>query len=273
MSHSQLTTIQKSWGILHDDMITQLPKQNVFDMVLISVAKAYMDTNTKEISEVDRTYLVNELTDNILKYHPSIRLNEIPEAIGRGVRKQYGEVYGLSVVRFLSFIDSYLLSASRTQLVKERSREAAPKPVPGREEQFEVAKSNVLMAFKRKTDRQDISAIAPAVYDFLDGLQLLEFTPAEKRDMMADATRELIDELKVKQTIARVSERNDIKKHLEAYKKAITEYAAVNNRQQTLVIIRAKKLALDAFFNNLILEEKDLNDLIASQKHIFIGKT
>lgn len=263
--------VSKGWAILKQEMVKNLPKRDLFDTVRINVAKAFADTNTKEISDEDRSYLVNELTDNILKYHPAIRLNEIPEAIAQGVRGRYGEFYGLSVVTFLKFIEQYLFSEKRTVLVKECVIDAGPKPVPDLQTQFETAKHNAIHALQRKKDKKDISAISTSVYNFLDRLTLLQFTKNEKYDMMTDATRELIAELKYKLIISPYAERAAIKKDIEAYTAVITEHAGVNQEQFILVKMRAKKLALDAFLNNIILEEEDLGRLIEEKREVFLA--
>ncbi|SHM51075.1 hypothetical protein [Mucilaginibacter sp. OK098] len=262
--------VSSGWAILKQEKIRNLPKRDLFKIVLASVAKAFADTNTKEISNEDRNYLVNELTDNILKYHPAIRLNEIPEAIAQGVRGRYGEFYGLSVVTFLKFIEQYLFSEKRTSLVKELPPDEVPKPVPSLQTQFETAKLNAMHALQRKKDKKDISAVSTSVYNFLDQLTLLQSTPNEKYDMMADATRELIDELKYKLIVSPYVERAAIKKDIEAYTDALTEHTEVNDRQLTFVKMRAKKLALDAFLNNVILEGGDLGRLIEEKREVFL---
>jgi hypothetical protein len=259
-------------AILKQGMVKNLPKRDLFKIVRASVAKAFADTNTKEISDEGRNYLVNELTDNILKYHPAIRLNEIPEAIAQGVRGRYGEFYGLSVVTFLKFIEQYLFSEKRTGLVKELVIDDEPKPVPNLQTQFETAKHNAMHALQRKKDKKDISAISTSVYNFLDRLTLLHFTKNEKYDMMADATRELIAELKYKLILSPYVERAAIKKDIEAYTHAITEHTEVNDRQHTLVKMRAKKLALDAFLNNIILEDADLGELMEEKREVFLDQ-
>jgi hypothetical protein len=260
------------WAILKQEMVVQLPKRDLFNIVLMSVARAFADMNVKEISEADREYLVNELADNIIKYHPSIRLNEIPEAIALGIRGRFGEFYGLSVVTFLRFIEQYLLSAKRTGMVKALPVNDVPKPVPDLQTQFATAKNNALYALQRKKEKKDTSGISSSVYNFLDRLTLLHFTPNEKYDMMADATRELIAELKYKLIISPYMERAAIKKEIEAYTNAITEHTPVNEEQLTLVKMRAKKLALDAFLNNIVLEDEDLDRVIEGKREVFLAR-
>ena len=113
--------------------------------------------------------------------------------------------------------------------------------------------------------------MSPSVYNFLDSIKLIAFTVREKNDMMADATRELIDELKYKMLLVPYIERSALRKEIEAYRNAITQHTPVTAEQLTLVKMRAKKLALDAFLNNIILEGEDLGGLIEGKRELFLG--
>lgn len=251
--------------------VNQLPKREVFNTVLAGVAKAFADMNVKDISETDRDYLVNELTDNIIRYYASIRLPEITLAFWMGVRGNLGEFFGLSVVTFERFISQYLISAQRVQAVKE-----LPQPlqrlVPDKQTQFGTAKGNAMRALQMRRERKDTSVIAPVVYNFLDGIGLINFTAAEKYDMLADATRELISELKYKLTLTPGDRRNAIKADLTAFKEAITQMEPLSNERYTLVKQRAKKLALDAFLNNVLMAGTDLGAMIEAKRQVFIDK-
>jgi hypothetical protein len=158
---TQLKAVDGGWKILKQAMAKDVPKKQLFDALLISVARAFADMNVKDISEEDRDYLVNELTDNVIKYYPSIRISEIPDAISLGIRGKYGPFYGLSVVSFEGFISAYLYSEKRTCMVREMPvDDDEPRRPPSLESQFETAKSNTLQALQRKLNKKDIEVTA-----------------------------------------------------------------------------------------------------------------
>jgi len=244
-------------------------KAHVFEMVLMSVAKAFADMNVKDISHADRDYLVNELTDNIMKRYPSIRVSEIPDAIADGIRGRFGEFYGLSVVTFERFIEQYLHTDKHQQLVKELPPPVQA-PVPDTQTRFITAKNNALQALERKKTGKDIAAMAPHVYNFLNQLQLLPFTGAEKYEMLAEAAKELIAELQLKLSVALAHERRALKHRVQTYHDALAgnalppaEYIRVTNC--------AKKIALDAFLQGLILNDDDLDGMIEENRGLFLG--
>jgi hypothetical protein len=78
--------IESGWAILSQSPVRHFPKRDVFNAVLIAVAKAFADMNNKSFTAEERSYIVNELTGNIIARYPTIRISEIPVAIGNGVR-------------------------------------------------------------------------------------------------------------------------------------------------------------------------------------------
>jgi hypothetical protein len=269
-NRSNLTVQPGGWKILKQTPIKRLPKRDVFNTVLISVAKAYADLNMKATSDTDRDYLVNELTDNIIKRFPAVRLSEIPDAFALGIRGKYGEFFGLNVVVFERFVEQYLLSEQRTALVKEKHEDEEPAYMPDIETQFATGKYNTLQALHRKTNSKDIEVIATSVYTFLDHLKLVTFSTGEKNDMMADAVRELINDLRLKLILANTTERPEIKRDIEALSMSITVHTPVSDRLFNLTKLRAKKLALDAFLNYIMMEDINLETLVDSRKEVFL---
>jgi hypothetical protein len=260
--------ISQSWAILKQSPVRKVPKREVFNIILISVAKSFADLNIKSLTQPDRDYLVNELTDNIIARYPAIRINEIPVAIANGIRGKYGEFYGLSVISFERFIEQYLLSEERVQAVKSLPAPEITKRVPDRDEQFALAKSNALMALQRKQAGKAIASMASSVYDFLDKLLLLHFSKDEKYDMMADACRELVGELKFKLITAPGHERVALRSSADAYTKALTGGALTDEQKQNVVRI-SKRLALDAFLQQVMLEGLDLAGMIEGKRGCF----
>jgi hypothetical protein len=256
------------WAILKQSPLRKVPKREVFNMVLIGVAKAFADLNTKSLDPKERDYMVNELTENIIARYPAIRINEIPVAIANGVRGKYGEFYGLSVVAFERFIEQYLLSEERVQAAKSLPALGTARPAPDKQQQFSTAKSNTLMALQYKQIGKSFANMAGSVYDFLDRLQLLHFSKDEKYDMMADACRELVSELKYKLLTAPTHQRPALRRDKDAYIAALKGGALTDGQKQNVVRI-SKRLALDAFFNQVMMEEMDLDSIVEAKRGMF----
>lgn len=234
----------------------------IFDVVRLAVAKAIADLNHRA-TEQETYYMVNELTDNIIDHYPSLRISEIPGIIARGIRGHYGDFFGLSVISFEKFISAYMNSDQRLQAVHSLPPppDDAPREVPTEAQQFETMVQNTLHAYQRKAEGKNYDSLAALVYNFLDRLHLLQFTTAEKYDMMQDAARLLSAEIKIKLLCAPGYQRHELQRNMQAYADALTG-SPLSAEQHAQVIRKAKQLAVEAFFNELDLNGQGLQEVL-----------
>lgn len=232
----------------------------IFSVVLMSLARSFTDLGREQLGDRDKNYLANSLADLIPRKYPSIRLHEIPEAFAKGIRGKYGEFYGLSVVSFENFIEAHLAHESREQFAKLLPVVSESKE-PDQDTKFKIAKENAIKAFKDYSIGKDISLSALIVYSFLDGLKLIEFTPEEKWEFVEEAVQFLETDL-LRKSI------ETLNKHQRAdYMKQIL---AVKNRTAVdLIKNTAKRFTLYAFFKSCIMESLDINDLIQYKRQLF----
>ena len=126
------------------------------------------------------------------------------------------------------------------------------------------------MALDHKLNGRSFGTMAASVYDFLDRLQLLQFGSDEKYDMMADACRELIGELKYKAQISAPHQRTKLRSLIQAYTIALTGGPITSEQKQEVVRV-SKRLALDAFFSQVIMDDLDLAKMMDEKREVFIN--
>lgn len=179
--------------ILANPPAFSLEKKTVFQIVQISVAKCYADLNWKAPSDADKSYLINELTDNIRSRYKSLRAEEIPIAFSRGIRGEYGEFMGLSVITFEKFISEYLNSQFRIDLGKSMPKAIEQRTEVNLTREDRIAFANQAFAkFKVDDFYNDLGNI---VYDFLDSEGLITFTAKEKFEIMEQVRKREYDKL------------------------------------------------------------------------------
>jgi len=98
------------------------------------------------------------------------------------------------------------------------------------------------MALQRKRDGKNISAMSGSVYDFLDRIKLLSFSSDEKYDMMADAAREIISELKFKLLTAQQHERAKLRQEMETYTRSLQGGPLTDEQKQQMKLVSAEPL-------------------------------
>jgi len=264
----QVTTTQTGLAVqqhAHPLLAKQVKHEDentVFEAIKAALAISFAHLNAKKLDTTAMDFLANEVTDAIIEKYPGIRISEIKTAFANGIRGEYGEYFGLSVVTFDNFVKSYILSPERANLSKSVPALEAPS-MPTSHVMFETAKSNVFEAFRsfqKKT--KTFERIALTAYNFLDSIKLINFTNKEKWDFVDEAKVELkriLDNQKATET--RAPERKKLVTMIE-------ELAANGCKDQVINV--SKTLALKAFFESIVLEERDLSQEIDDQKGLFI---
>jgi hypothetical protein len=247
----------KTENILLKPNVLEEVKNDVFNIVNGSIAQCFAHLNYPV--PTDSNYLVNEVTDSIIKKFPSMRMQEIPVAFANGIRKMYGDYFGLSVVTFEGFITGYLNSPKRVELVKEKVKMIDYKPEPTADEKFTTGKNlatDLFEVFKR-SGQFGLSVLA--VYEFINSLGLID---KEYKTVYQEAM-ELTVVIK-KQEIANcmdIYKRRRLNVELEFLTDNI-EKDMLTKEQHNEVLRTGKKIILKNWFQDLIVNEDSLDELI-----------
>ncbi|WP_157262855.1 hypothetical protein [Pedobacter steynii] len=254
------TSVQQTRQILTMPSIKKHKDQEVFKVIVMSLAKSYTDLGMTQPTQKDKDYLANELADLIPRKFPSIRLAEIPLAFSRGIRGKFGPYYGLNVVSFEKFVEAHLSCESREQLARDALLKKESR-IPDKDSRFNVARDNAINAMHMMNSGKEVLSGA-IVYDFLDRLALISFNNREKWEFVAEARRYLNESLgrEQRRTISRIKQ-TEIQRKLNS----VQDGSAIE-----MIKSMAKRFALYAFFRSCILDELDLKEIIEQQRPLFI---
>ena len=225
----------------NDHVLSNPPafKENISDVkeyILGQLIKSVNHLGWKLPEDNDVKLLVNEIAGSIVRDYKQIRKAEIGIAFSKGIRGEYGEFMGLSVVTFEKFIIGYLASDYRAALGKSLPVAEMPAPTKelSREDRMEWAKT-AYETFKEKGFYDDYGN---QIYEFLDKEGLIPFTPSEKFELLDQARQE---EYRRLQNPLSVKEAREFNKQIEAL---------MTDNQKLLP--RTKKLALNKYFQILL---------------------
>lgn len=236
-------------------------KAVIFNQAKIGVARAFMDTRTQVLNEQDFSYLLNEFTKAIMK--TSIRAIEIPEAIARGIRKEYGEYYGLSLVTFEWFISEFLKSEIRLNKIKAMQQPEVSKE-PTEDEKFTSGKEFVLRCYECERAGKDYSLTAVAAYTFLKDLDLID--KSYRSGLVHEAMERLVGEKELEiGSCMEIYKRRRLKAELEILQDGISRDGLTPN-QWDEVKRMGRRLSLRNYFRDSILNEVDMGGLIESKR-------
>jgi len=240
---NELTTTNNGLSVSKNEVQHVLQNQpaflqdfnSVYNEVLAHVVKSFNHVGFRLPEKKEMDLLINEVTTSIQTNYKTLRKEEISTAFAKGIRGEYGEFMGLSVVSFEKFIIGYLASDYRANLGK--TLPAAELPAPSKEltrqDRIDFAK----IAFEKFKQTGYYNDLGNIVYAFLDSEKLIPFTTPEKFEMLEEAR---------KAEYARLQ--NPLSVH-EARRFNIEIEGLINSNEK--IIPQSKRIALNRYFKRL----------------------
>lgn len=105
---------------LNSKLIVDMQQTELKDRVIKTLAKTYIDCG-KVIESKELMSLSNGVINEIKRYFINLKIDELDLCFQNGVRKQYGEYFGLNIVTFHQWIKSYMAEEKRAEALKIRS--------------------------------------------------------------------------------------------------------------------------------------------------------
>lgn len=205
------------------------------NVVNISLGKSVQLTGFK-LGEQDYDILLAEMVKELKSNAKGLRISEISIAFDRGIKKVYGEWVGLSVVTFTGFIRAYLKDQERLDILK--SLEPERKELPPVKWDGTKRYEELLKEYKEKGSCEDTGNL---VYDWL--IQEGKIQLGYGKQFYTTAQQQPLKENRVKM----LGELNQFNRN--AIQKLINEIESKSSNQ---TIVLAKKLALNAYFKDII---------------------
>jgi hypothetical protein len=105
---------------LNSKLIVDMQQQELKDRVIKTLAKTYIDCG-KVIESKELISLSNGVINEIKRYFINLKIDELDLCFQNGVRKVYGEYFGLNIVTFHQWIKSFMAEEKRLEAIKIRS--------------------------------------------------------------------------------------------------------------------------------------------------------
>jgi len=251
----ELTVAVNDQHVLLNEPAFKRPDDYLHNIILAEILKSYLHLSWAKPLDEDLAVMVEEIKLSIQNKYKQIRAEELPAIFADGIRKVYGDYMGLSIVSFEMFVMGYLESRKRKDLALSLPQPEIKKE-PTLQERFEIASKNAMDAFLAYQIGKDISLQSPTVYRFLRGIKLFEYSIEEQQEFYDHAEMYIQKELRLKKTVTiEKFKREEIEKQLNG-ELSIEEKVTAQQR----------RLGLYAFFQELILNETDLQQLINQHK-------
>ena len=208
-----------------------------------------------------------ELARSVLERFPGLSIAELGIALDKGVKRDYGDYFGLNVVTFLDWVRSYFESPERKAAVSEKYQLALPpKTVPTEKEFEDLKRMNTISMFAMYKHHGVLLGNPSYPFDYLEAKGVLKMTREEKFSIYEEAKRiaskNFIPENELsKLETQRANKTTAVCRSLESAVGIILQGKVADDLEK-IAVIEAKRISLARFFDRLIADNKNLADLL-----------
>ena len=178
------------------ERILDMRKEDALDMIHSLIVKAFHDTGT--MFKQDEKTLIITTFDEIKTYFPYLKSGELIMAFASGVRKEYGEYFGINLVTFNQWIKGWMKDEKRMNAKKELLKDKEYPPLMTETEAEYAWKETINRQFKEfKRTGHLICEFPNHLFKHLEQIGLISISNAQKLVIMDQAIHSIIEGKKV----------------------------------------------------------------------------
>lgn len=180
----------------------------------------------------------------------NLRKNELEIAFNKGVRGEYGEYFGISLVTFFKWIKSYCDSQERANNITTYYKSLNAVKYPSKEQKEAIIKKGIADEFEAYRSNKR-SLLLASSYDYLCKISVISYEKDDKLNFIEKAKEKLKNENDFKNA-SNFADRNRMKQLV----------AAIENKNNPELINEAKRIALADFYDSIILFDGHIDDYL-----------
>lgn len=241
---------QEVFNALQTTLINAKPEIELYDVFKKQITHAYMISMFTPPEPVAFQAIVDETMKKYKSMFGFLREGEINLIFTRGLAKEFGDFMGLSYITFVDWAKAYAKDLIRIKLTSEPKLNNKPSD----DERYQLKKINALSALKEFKEKGSCGRFALDVYNFFEEIKLITLSQEEKNEYWRLAKVEY--KLHLDRQAALLVTMEDKRKLDRDYS------SALEGGKTARFIVISKRLIIDDFFRQIIMEETDLLSLI-----------
>jgi hypothetical protein len=242
---------------LSTPQVRHIDKVSFNSVVQPAIYKAFMSRGQFEIEQEKIDHIVTSFHDAIMLSCPSIRIEEIPIAIEKGILGFYGEFHGLNLVSLTNFVKAHYTSSERLKIANQSPTKEDENKKPSQSEILETDKKLLLHAFDRYKSTGFYEDHGNYLYKVAaKKLNLFSLSPERQKYFLEGGKKIAINKI-----------RGEIVQHPNRHNQLSLELNDANNLVPNTDGIRkvykeSLQLALLDWFKGLVEMETELKDIL-----------
>jgi hypothetical protein len=169
-----------------NDMPLKEAKMHIADIL----SRAYFEiglSDDKVPSDADQKLMIEAMYEEIKTVFPNCTVDELKLCMRNGVRREYGDYYGLNIATFNQWLKAFAQSERRRRAKLESEQRAETPPV-SKEEALQMWKEVMVKYFNEYKTTGNLCAPLPTMqYRMYEEMGLINLTVNEKNELMEQA--------------------------------------------------------------------------------------
>ncbi len=224
--------------------INTLSNEDINKFIINLVNTLFASINQK-VTDDDMKAICILLKNELKKYFQNATTSEIELACAKGIRKEYGDYYGISIVNIHNWINKYITSEERLISIKKyKSIKNANQENTISEEEKEKIMLNAVERNKNYAQSKEFNIenfdFGNACYDYLVSKGIISYSNEEKNEFVQIAKEHLKKDA--------ISQKVKFEISPSGFNKIIS---MIEEKKSKPVIILAKKYALVKYFKSI----------------------
>lgn len=219
---------------------------------LDAVTKVHAMCGDKGEDDVLLEFQTIELQSCLTGKYGELTVEEINKALEMLIAGEFGQFFGLNRKSYYQALKGYYELPQRSECMKEYlSLTEAPKPLISQEESEKICLNGAIQHFHEYKEMKNKvhPMFAGIYYKSLEKAGIISYSNEEKKSMLIEAEKEYVTELQTK-------------KMAGVIKKDAYEQILANMSGNLSLKNWARRIALYRFFDQLIKDNRSINDLI-----------
>lgn len=250
---TEIATISKA---LEVPKIRQTAESDINRALAMAISKTFA-LRGQQLTTDDIVFMARELGSSVIARFPGLTVEEVCIALDKGVKKDFGEYYGLNVVTFLDWIKAYKDSESRRKALDSLHKASLPQQTePTPEEVVLLNRKRAIdtfIHFKESGELRGWIGYHALTYDYLKASGLITFNEETREKILSQAKEHSEKMIRREFTRGKTESINRI-----INQRIMTECRDSNSQVQAT----AKLIGLKMFFSGLVKKGKDLKNLL-----------
>lgn len=222
------------------------PKAFVTDLTKL-ITKTILDSGFK-FEEEDKLNVILTIADDILRDFKHLTIEEIKICFRKGLRQEWGEYFGLSVLTFYGWLKMYCKEMRGKAIIKQREYEAEQERKKNQKEYTEEEKNKIsydaiLWVYNHWLDNNNLFDIDNSTYESLVKFEIIKISREQKMDIFKRAKQKSLK----KQT----NEKPTSFKPRTKIQEIIKNIEAENKDGKWIIEKECKEIALIEFFESI----------------------